>query len=1785
MVDVRNKCETSINQEKFKEMQERYKLLLSQASDSDKEDTSRENSISSRSSAASRKRRAELRLRQLREKQEAERRSEEARRERELQTARHEMELAEVEEEEANNGRRDLSLPDASATDDRVRDYVKDLPFNENGGKYCDNVTPSRISVQDIHGLPKPELIKFNGNPADYCKFLSNFESNIEARVSDNRLRLNYLIQLCQGDARYCIEDCVILSPDEGYLRAKEILKSRYGKPHLVARSHVDSLINGNAIKSNDVKGLINLSLHMEKCHITLSQLGFMSDVNNTENLRKIVRRLPLHIRSKWVERASSLIEQGFEPSFDHLLTFVRERSIVANTMYGYDLANESGKQTVNSPRNSHMNPSQRNKVVTLSTGSDKRNTGKPPSDKYPRGRLSCIYCKKAHKLRECAEFRLIDIDSKLTVIREHEMCENCMNFRHVAENCRTNSCCEVSGCTGKHNTMFHRDLGQNREYKNAPDKYVAASESRCKQNQVSLRIVPVVVGTKSAQVETYALLDEGSDVTLCSDSLVKRLGVESKPCKFTLTTVNKSSQNMNGREVQLQVSALNGGQVIDLQKVWSVKSLPISLQSLPDQSVTGKWKHLSGVHLPKIDVDKVELLVGSDTPDAFWVEEQRRGKTGEPYAIRSILGWSIIGPTRNGSSQDHGRTNFQLASSTQLQIDKLWTTDFPDVKSCGTGMSQEDRRALSVMKGTVVKENDHYKLGLPWRDPGVSLPNNVKMATVRLSHLKKKLQRDNRLFDMYKETVNGYIEKGYASLLDSKAGFESGRIWYLPHHPVLNPKKPDKVRVVFDCAAKYQGTSLNDNLLQGPDLTNSITGVLMRFRQAPVALVADIEAMFHQVKVCEHDRDALRFLWWPQGNLQVEPNQYRMNVHLFGATSSPSCAAFCLKLTANDNIDKFSREAVSTVERNFYVDDLLKSVLDSSSGIRLTAELKELLSLGGFRLTKWLSNCEHVMNSIPEADRAKSREKLDLDNEPSCERTLGLQWYVKQDQFAFDINLHDKGKTRRSILSVASSLYDPLGLVAPVTLIPKLILQRACRLNLGWDEQIPDADAENWSQWLASLPALSKVSISRCVIPSELDRSTLRAELHMFSDASEYAYGSSAYLKVYDANGHSKCSLIIGKSRLAPIKAMSIPRLELAAAVVAVKLYQIIVEELDIQISERYFWTDSMIVLGYIRNETKRFKTFVANRLSIIHEMTSPHDWRYVPSKSNPADIASRGIDPQEYEKLETWLVGPEFLKRNKAEWPVQVSNVVLHEDDIELKPQACVLNTQGKCNSIMSALLNKFSDWRKLKNAVGWLLRFKEFLVEKFLRKRRNLGDRVSSRSLSVREIQTAQIAIFKLVQAETFENDIRELKVERRVSSSSSLKRLCPVLKDDVLRVGGRVGMSDLHVDAKHQIILPSSCHVTRILIQKCHEQNAHMGPVHILSLLRQKYWIIHGLQTVKSVLGQCITCKRQLQRPEVQQMSNLPEERLTPDKAPFTYVGVDYFGPMTVKSGRRHLKRYGCLFTCLTTRAVHIEIAHSLDTDSFICALQRFVSRRGNPEKIFSDNGTNFLSGERVLRENIRQFNQSGLAKFCQQQEIDWHFNPPYASHMGGVWERLVRSTKRALKSVIREQLLNDEALLTLVAEVEKILNDRPITQVSSDQRDPEPLSPNKLLIMRPNASFPPGLFDKHDVYCKRWWRQVQYLANVFWRRWVREYLPTLQVRQKWYNLQRNVSVNDLVLVCDEQLSRGKWPLGLVLEVNKGRDGLVRSCKVRVNGSVKLRPITMLCVLEQETVHAN
>ena len=703
--------------------------------DIDNKDDDKNSKISCDS--ASRRRAAELKLQQLQKRQELEDNRREIEKRIERLKLEEEIESTRLEEEMFDDAFVQQLLEEHFKTENRLNRSA------HSGIMESSSQVPALQQAQDLQfvvktlqdslNLPKPELLSFSGHPGDYCKFMCNFETIIEGRVTDPRLRLSYLIQYCTGEAKRSIDDCVVLPPEDGYQRAKKILLTRYGKPHLVARSHIERIVNGPPIKANDTKALMELSLDMEKCDITISQIGFESDINNSENLRKIVKRLPMHLRSKWTESACKIIETGYEPKYKDLLKFVQGRANVANTMYGQDLASDN-KNVIY-----RMKPGKkgdmREKAVTLVTRSDKVSEIR----EYGRRVLACVYCKGEHKLIECPKFKGLDLVSRRSVVQKHRMCFNCLNFKHVAKFCRKPRAYTVQGCNQKHHTLLHEG-----DEKVTHTGSVGATIIQSTKGKICLRIVPVVVYNGRTQIHTYALLDAGSDVTLCSERLVKRLGIKSVTREFTITTVNQTNERRTGHEVNVEVSSIDRTGKLRLNRVWSVDRLPISLDSIADQSEIKQWNHLAGINIPKIGASEIELLIGSDTPEAFWVEDQRRGGYGEPYAIKSLLGWTVMGPT-GGRKQSRSRkvnVNFQKACIEE-QIESLWKTDFQDQVHDGkTGMSQEDCQAMRIMVRSLTIEDGHYKMGLPWRDIESSLPNNRTIAVARLRYLKNKLQK-----------------------------------------------------------------------------------------------------------------------------------------------------------------------------------------------------------------------------------------------------------------------------------------------------------------------------------------------------------------------------------------------------------------------------------------------------------------------------------------------------------------------------------------------------------------------------------------------------------------------------------------------------------------------------------------------------------------------------------------------------------------------------------------------------------------------------------------------------------------------------------------------------------------------------------------------------------------------------------------------------------------------------------------------------------------------------------
>ena len=757
-------------------------------------------------------------------------------------------------------------------------------------------------------------------------------------------------------------------------------------------------------------------------------------------------------------------------------------------------------------------------------------------------------------------------------------------------------------------------------------------------------------------------------------------------------------------------------------------------------------------------------------------------------------------------------------------------------------------------------------------------------------------------------------------------------------------------------------GHSLNKYLLQGPDLTNSLVGVLCRFRKELIAFMCDLEAMFHQFKVKEEDRDNLRFYWWENGNITKTPVQYRMTVHLFGAASSPGCSNFGLKKTATDNECEFGSDAAEFIRKDFYVDDGLKSVATVSEATSLIENTKSICARGGMRLHKFISTSKEVIAKIATDDRAKGVKDLDLHNDVlPIECALGVQWCVESDTFQFRIVLQDKPLTRRGILSTISSVYNPLGFLAPVILTGRQILQSLCRDKSDWDDPVPEPLQHSWEKWRNSLHHLEKLKIQRCYKPHAFQELT-SVQLHHLSDASDHGYGQCLYLRLTDDTGRVHCSFVMGKARVTPLKPVMIPRLELTAALLSVRISASLREELEYDQITEVFYTDSQVVL-------------VANRVQQIRDNSTPDQWKYIETKENPADESSRGLSPQDLIDSR-WLNGPPFLWQQELPNRNDDVNIDLSPDDPEVKKvQVFATGVRHERMATISEHLECFSDWHRAKRAVAACIKFKASLRQSpkkplHAAKKTNIEKDTSTyRSLSVDEMRKAEQAILKSLQ-EVFPEEIKILKslevqnddasresANRRnlsMKKTSSLYRLDPFLdKYGVLRVGGRIRNALVSYEIKHPVILPSKGHITALLVRYHHERISHQGRGMTLNDLRSHgYWVIGGRSSVSRCISKCVTCRRLRGAIQEQKMANLPEDRLEP-APPFTHCGVDYFGPWLIKEGLKELKRYGVLFTCLSSRAIHLEVSATLETDSFINALHQFISRRGPVRTIRCD----------------------------------------------------------------------------------------------------------------------------------------------------------------------------------------------------------------------------------------
>ncbi|XP_037825845.1 uncharacterized protein LOC119613850, partial [Lucilia sericata] len=809
-----------------------------------------------------------------------------------------------------------------------------------------------------------------------------------------------------------------------------------------------------------------------------------------------------------------------------------------------------------------------------------------------------------------------------------------------------------------------------------------------------------------------------------------------------------------------------------------------------------------------------------------------------------------------------------------------------------------------------------------------------------------------------------------------------------------------------------------------------------------------------------------------------------------FGASCSPSLANFI----KNKNAERFAAEfpeAVNAILNNTFVDDWLQSVDSEDEMISMAKIVRTINSDGGFEMHNWLSNSKRVVNALecPTLEVKKCFE----DPEGKFEKVLGMWWIPSTDELTFFVKFgpevfdEDIMPTKRSVLRVIMTIFDPLGLLGHFVIYAKIVLQEIWRSGVNWDEPLFEHEREKWWTWVKMIPSIPNIRIPRC---HRFLNSSQNVQLHTFVDASIDAYAAVVFLRI-EYEGSVKCSLVASKTRVAPLKPISIPKLELMAAVIGLRLANFVVNEMSIKVHSKFFWSDSKDVLYWIRSDARKFQQFVSLRIGEILEGSHVKQWRWVPSALNVADDGTKWNSVPNLNFNTRWFLGPSFLNFDESEWPTsEFSNhPEVHSEQlyrIEVKGPTFPLST------IVPDPKN-FSKWE--------IFRVSQRLVFKYIKV--IMGSRLNMEFepfIKHITISMVELFIFKACQEEVYFEEISALKSNKSISSKSNLYKISPYLDElGILRIKGRIdAILNVPIDVKRPIILPQKHRITYLFIDFYHRKYHHHHNEIIVNEIRQRFWISGLRAAVRSLSKACQLCKIKRAVPSTPKMGDLPIERLSSFTRPFHFTGVDYFGPIDIIIGRRREKRWGVLFTCMTIRAVHIEIAPSLSTDSFLMVLKQFTSRRGVPMRILSDNATNFRGASRFLKEEIEKISTNELEQ--KYPEIEWVFIPPASPHMGGSWERMVRSIKSVLMDILPEDGLREEVLRSALADVENILNSRPLTYVPLESPEADALTPNHFLIGSSSGMRERVIPDGNGLALSKNFRITSMLADRFWKRW-------------------------------------------------------------------------------------
>lgn len=1612
--------------------------------------------------------------------------------------------------------------------------------------------------------LPRIELPRFSGDVLEWQSFWEQFEALVGQATIPDISKFGYLQSSLDGEAKRVIQGLPLTAAN--YPIACSVLRERFGKPTRIIFAHIQALLNTSLLsKSTGNKYIASLwKLHDQlNTHVrSLEALGVEGTQYGVVLTPVILSRLPHDIRMEWSREGLD-----HESDLSWLMSFLqreierRERS----DAYREGRSEEARSGSRSEEARGAPGRVERRKILPGTA------SALQTSSVTSVGR--CGFCNKSHQSEKCYSVSKLTRAEREEKVRSADLCFRCLVKGHVSKGCKS----KCTKCKGNHNVLFCLKevslASKDSEVNDEPER-LPSSESKgvsgdkgtdlcVSQVGVALSRPDVVskevnrtcvlqtakvrlYGNKGQCVTATVLFDTGSDRSYVTSSLVRKVRPKwmgSEPITYSAFG-SKMPKNHTCNLFDLTLTSYKGVEHSLVAVEVPTICAPLLRSRVPSDRLLG----LESLHFADDYVNNrqitVDILVGMD---AYWklVIPNKTIETGGLVTQESVFGWILSG-SMNASGSHEGVSTQLLCIDNNISdsvLHKFW--DLESIGICSVEPSCKGS-TLQRFEESVKFCNDRYEVALPWKSDVAKsdLQNNVKLARKRLDNLCRRFDKDPCLKMTYDSVFIEYEQEGICEEVPPSELESIHPTYYLPHRPVVRESSSStRVRPVFDAsAAGYNGISLNDCLETGPSLNPDLVAILLRFRRWPIALTADITKAFLQISVRQEDRDVHRFLWKPEDRVRT----MRFNRVPFGNKSSP----FLLNATIKHHLNLCPQsDVVQELKENLYVDDWLTGAESINEGQAMFIEAAFILGKAGMTLSKWTSSNKYLV------ERFSDNSNFVSDKE--AVKILGMNWNMLHDYFSFDGFSIDSPLelivTKRAVLSCLARVFDPLGLLSPFTMVVKILFQQIWRLGTGWDETLPDELLFRFQTWFKGIPAFQLWRVDRCYFPGSSWTAMTGVELHGFGDASEKAYGACVYLRLPLPDGNFKVSLVMSKGRVAPIKALSLPRLELLSAVLCCRLVNFVMSALHLDVPV-FCWTDSTVTLSWIKGDPHRWKTFVKNRVTEIQDLVSPEKWFHCPGKDNPADLISRGVLAEQLVSACQWLNGPAWLS-----FPLNTSCQ---------EQQILSCDNGGKAEAVSCVSVNipsvvfeltRWSSFCKAVNIVAWTLRFITNC---------NSKAKKCSGSLTYEELTQAKVKLFCCVQREVYSREIGDLQQCKPLSRGSPLKKLDPFLdRDGLLRIKGRLHKADMTYESKHPIIIPPG-HVARLIVQFQHTLLKHAGVSTLLSTLRNSYWIIGLRKLAKSICRMCIPCRRHDSKPCSQPAAPLPELRVKPSP-PFSVTGLDYAGPLYC-TDMPSKKLYILLFTCAVIRAIHLELTDSLSLSDCNFAIRRFAARRGFPSVFYSDNAQTFVAVSLRLRQNFGPF------------APNWKFIVPRAPWWGGWWERLIRSVKSSLRKTFGVRRLSRCELETTLCEVEACVNSRPLTFVGDEVDATPPLTPSHFLIGRPAGVKVEGVENQgisecaHDLHSREQVRLER--LDKFWKIWSSDYIRNLPPTFKGFLPKCNVKKGSVVLVKEDNVPRMSWPLGVVEETFPGHEGIIRSVNVRTSRGVVCRPVQKLHELE-------